>query len=114
MLTKIFVINNVNKNVMNFIKKIKTELILSDRTGKCYLEIDFNHIKFVPPREGPQPYEIPLPCLISMLNLPTLQTPWTAESLEQYSELHEIGFNIYHLKNNKATVSPNFPGIALL
>ena len=93
-----------------FKKYIQTELILCDRYGKCYFEKNATLLKFVPESEGPMPYEIPLSCLISLLNFPKLQTPWTAETLEEYSELHQIGFNIHRLKNKRASLSPNFPG----
>ena len=66
-----------------------------------------------PNGKTPKPFEIPLNCLVSMLNYPELQMPWTAESLEDYSSLNEIGFNIYKLDHNKAKLSPRFPGLIL-
>ena len=57
------------------------------------------------------PYEIPLPCLMSLYNFPKLSENWTADTLEDYSDLHMIGFNIFKLTNNKAELSVNFPGI---
>ena len=59
----------------------------------------------------PKPFEIPLSCLVSMLDYPELQIPWTAGSLEDYSEFHKIGFNIYKLINNKAKLTTGFPGL---
>ena len=66
-----------------------------------------------PNGKTPTPFEIPLSCLVSMFNYPELQTPWTAKSLEDYSELNEIGFNIYKLVGNKAKLAPRFPGLIL-
>ena len=66
-----------------------------------------------PNGKTPKPFEIPLNCLVSMLNYPELQMPWTAESLEDYSELNKIGFNIYKLVSNKAKLAPRFPGLIL-
>ena len=94
---------------------IKTELLFCDRRHRCYLETDLSLIKCMagPNGKTPTPFEIPLSCLVSMFNYPELQIPWTAESLEDYSELNEIGFNIYKLVSNKAKLAPRFPGLIL-
>ena len=99
----------------NDIINIKTELILCDKHNRCYFESDLSLVKFMRGTNGkvPQPYEIPLNCLISMFGYPELQMPWTMNSLEKYSELYKIGFNFYKLNNNKAKLSSEFPGLTL-
>ena len=72
-----------------------------DKHQHCYLEEDFSLIKSL------TPYEIPINCLLSLYKLPPVQS---IEDLEEYSELHQFGFNIYRLMGNKAEFSPNFPG----
>ena len=56
------------------------------------------------------PYQIPLSCLVSLLNLPPIAPSWTPEILDDYSEKHQFGFNIYKLLGNKAELSIHFPG----
>ena len=79
-------------------------LLLCDRNENYYLEADLSLIKSL------TPYEIPLNCLLSLYKLPPIGLRWSAEELEDYSELHQFGFNIYRLMGNKAEFSPNFPG----
>ena len=84
--------------------KIKTVLLLCDKNENYYLEADFSLIKSL------TPYEIPLSCLLSLLKLPSIGSPWNEDDLEDYSERHQFGFNIYRLIGNKAEFSANFPG----
>ena len=49
-------------------------------------------------------------CLISLFNLPTLSPSWTADLLDDFSEKHRFGFNIYKLSGNTAELSIDFPG----
>ena len=96
----------------NDIINIKTELLLCDKHNRCFYEADISLVKYMGGTNGktPKPYEIPLNCLVSMFNYPELQVPWTMKSLEDYSDLNKIGFNIYKLINNKAKLSTGFPG----
>ena len=96
----------------NDIINIKTELLLCDKHNRCYFERDLSLVKSMCGK-SPQPYQIPLNCLVSMFDYPELQMPWTMKSLEDYSELNKIGFNIYKLINNKAKLSSAFPGLIL-
>ena len=79
----------------------KTVLLLCDKNQNYFLEEDLSVIKSL------TPYEIPINCLLSLYKLPPIQS---IEDLEEYSELHQFGFNIYRLMGNKAELSPNFPG----
>ena len=55
----------------------------------------------------PIPYEIPLSCLLSIYKLPALNS---LDQIDNYTEKHEFGFNIYKLNGNKGEFSVNFPG----
>ena len=75
--------------------------------------MDLSLLKFSPEIKGPMPYPIPLTCLVSLFKFPKLQLSWSSDSLEDYSELYEIGFNIFKIENNKARMSVYFPGLIL-
>ena len=79
----------------------QTELILCDRNENCYFEADFTLVK------SPIPYEIPLNCLLSIYNLPQLDS---INMIDEYTEANNFGINIYKLSGNKAELSANFPG----
>ena len=87
----------------------KTEIIFSDKHGKCFYEVDLSLVKFN--KDGQSlPFEIPLTCLVSLFNLPAIPPSWTHYILDAYSENHQFGFNIYKLSGNKAELSITFPG----
>ena len=92
----------------NFIY-IQTQIIFCDKHGQPYFEYDLSLVKFNKDRES-LPFEIPLTCLVSLFDLPPIPSSWTPDSLEDYSESNQIGFNIYKLTGNKAERSINFPG----
>ena len=79
-------------------------LLLCDKNENYYLEEDLSLIKSL------TPYEIPLSCLLSLYKQPPIGSRWNEEELDDYSERHQFGFNIYRLMGNKAEFSVNFPG----
>ena len=78
--------------------------MLCDKNNNYYFEADLKLVKSL------TPYEIPLKCLVSIYKLPPINSPWNEETLEEYSDRHEFGFNIYRLAGNKAELAVNFPG----
>ena len=80
---------------------------MMDRKNMYYFETDFSKIK------STSPFEIPLNSLLSLFSMPPITESWTPESIDQYSEENNFGFNVFKLSGNKAELSIHLPGKCL-